>query len=163
MMSKGSLNHREWSPCCFCLNSKFLIDRTIKEFTNETYLDEDANPGGFSEAKLRSLFSVAVAAYILGGMIGALLGGYVADKFGRRRGLLYVQVFAVQGALLMGLSKYAGSFAMLGRNSIALLKSQQTFQQTFQQSFQYYRVSHTTIKTLLKSLSKSLLRFQQSY
>ena len=28
-----------------------------------------------------------------------------------------------------------------GRNSIALLKSQQTFQQTFQQSFQYYRGS----------------------
>ena len=103
----------------------------IKEFTNETYVDDDANPTGFSEAKLRSLFSVAVAAYILGGMIGALLGGYVADKFGRRRGLLYVQVFAVQGALLMGLSKYAGSFAMLGRNSIALLKSQQTFQQSF--------------------------------
>ena len=43
----------------------------------------------------------------------------------------------------------------LGRNSTALLKSQQTFQQTFLQSFQYY----TTIKTLLKSL----LRFQQSY
>ena len=103
----------------------------IKEFTNETYVDDDANPTGFSEAELRSLFSVAVAAYILGGMIGALLGGYVADRFGRRRGLLYVQVFAVQGALLMGLSKYAGSFAMLGRNSIALLKSQQTFQQSF--------------------------------
>ena len=48
---------------------------------------------------------------------------------------------------------------MQGRNSIALLKSQQNFQQTFQQSFQYYRVSHTTIETLLKSL----LRFQQSY
>ena len=48
---------------------------------------------------------------------------------------------------------------ILGRNSIALLKSQQTFQQ----SFQYYKVSHTTIKILLKCLLKSLLRFQQSY
>ena len=44
---------------------------------------------------------------------------------------------------------------ILGRNSIALLKSQQTFQQRFQ----YCRVSHTTIKILLKSL----LRFPQSY
>ena len=42
-----------------------------------------------------------------------------------------------------------------GRNSIALLKSQQTFQQTFQQSFQYYRVSHTTIKTVEKSVEIS--------
>ena len=56
---------------------------------------------------------MAVAAYILGGMIGSLLGGYVADKFGRKRGLLYVQVFSVLGALLMGLSKSAGSFEML--------------------------------------------------
>ena len=52
-----------------------------------------------------------------------------------------------------------GAAAFLGRNSIALLKSQQAFQQTIQQSFQHYRVYHTTIKTLLKSL----LRFQQSY
>ena len=37
-----------------------------------------------------------------------------------------------------------GGLDVLGRNSMALLKSQQTFQQTFQQSFQYYRVSHTT-------------------
>ena len=51
----------------------------------------------------------------------------------------------------------------LGPNSIALLKSQHTFQQSFQQSFQYYRVSNTTIKTLLKTLLKSLLIFQQSY
>ena len=50
-----------------------------------------------------------------------------------------------------------------GRNSIALLKSQQTFQQTFQHSF-YSSVGHPVVlETLLKSLLKSLLRFQQSY
>ena len=50
-----------------------------------------------------------------------------------------------------------------GRNSIALLKSQQTFQHTFQQSF-YCSVGHPVVlETLLKLLLKSLLRFQQSY
>ena len=46
-----------------------------------------------------------------------------------------------------------------GRNSIALLKSQQTFQQSF-----YSSVGHPVVlETLLKTLLKSLLRFQQSY
>ena len=43
-------------------------------------------------------------------------------------------------------------------NSIALLKSQQTFQQSF-----YSSVVHPVVLELLKSLLKSLLRFQQSY
>ena len=48
-------------------------------------------------------------------------------------------------------------------NSIAMLKSQQTFQKTFHQSF-YSSVGHPVVlETLLKSLLKSLLRFQQSY
>ena len=42
-----------------------------------------------------------------------------------------------------------------GRNSIALLKSQQTFQQRF-----YSCVGHPVV---LETLLKSLLRFQQSY
>ena len=48
-----------------------------------------------------------------------------------------------------------GGNTIQGRNSMALLKSQRTFQQ----SFRYYRLSHATIQTLLKSL----LRFQQSF
>ena len=44
-------------------------------------------------------------------------------------------------------------------NSIALLKSQQTFQQAFQQSF-YSSVGHPVV---LETLLKSLLRFHQSY
>ena len=67
------------------------VSGNITEFINETYISED-NQDGFSDEKLGSLFSVAVAVYLLGGMIGALLGGYVADKFGRKRGIIYVQV-----------------------------------------------------------------------
>ena len=50
-------------------------------------------------------------------------------------------------------------FRPLEVNSIALLKSQQTFQQTFQQSF-YSSVAHPVVlTTMLKILLKSLLRF----
>ena len=63
----------------------------IKNFINESYTDED-NINGFSKEKVDTLFSLAVSAFPVGGMIGGLTGGYVADKFGRKRGLLYVQV-----------------------------------------------------------------------
>ena len=36
--------------------NSFSIVHSIKEFTNETYTNEETNPNGFSEAKLRSLF-----------------------------------------------------------------------------------------------------------
>jgi len=93
----------------------------IKNFINESYIDED-NVNGFSREKVDTLFSLAVGAFLVGGMIGGLTGGYVADKFGRKRGLLYVQVFSVLGALLMAFSKSANSFEMLaiGRFSIGL-------------------------------------------
>ena len=48
-----------------------------------------------------------------------------------------------------------GGPVLLGVNSIALLKSQQTFQHSF-----YSSVGHPVV---LETLLKSLLRFQQSY
>lgn len=91
----------------------------IKNFINESYED---SVGGLSKGKADTLFSLAVTAFLVGGMIGGLTGGYVADKFGRKRGLLYVQILSVLGALLMGFSKSANSFEMLviGRFSIGL-------------------------------------------
>ena len=63
--------------------------KAIKNFINESYED---SVGGLSKGKADTLFSLAVTAFLVGGMIGGLTGGYVADKFGRKRGLLYVQV-----------------------------------------------------------------------
>ena len=50
---------------------------------------------------------------------------------------------------------FASKAAVQGLNSIALLKSQRTFQQAFQQSF-YSSVGHPVV---LKALLKSLLKF----
>ena len=70
-----------------------------------------------------------------------------------RRGTMYMPTW---GELIMT-KWYFRPF--LEVNSIALLKSQQTFQQSF-----YSSVGHPVVlETLLKSVLKSLLRFQQSY
>ncbi|XP_059086366.1 glucose transporter type 1-like [Tigriopus californicus] len=88
----------------------------IKAFINET------GDGEYSEAKVETLFSLAVSACLVGGMIGGLSGGWLADKFGRRQGLWYTQVFTIVGSILMGFCEMAGSYAMLfiGRFSIGI-------------------------------------------
>ena len=92
----------------------------MKEFTNETYyVDEGDNDSpGEGGPSVDFLFSVAVAAYILGGMVGSLLGGFVADKFGRQRGLLYVQVSVQMSVCCNPLIR---SYALCGQNSFSSL------------------------------------------
>ena len=65
---------------------------------------------------------MAVNAFVVGGMIGGLSGGWLANKFGRKQGLLYTQIFSFTGAVLSGLAKTAGSYEMLiiGRFGIGI-------------------------------------------
>ena len=56
---------------------------------------------------------MVVAATLVGGMLGGLSAGYVADRFGRKRGLLIVQSFSSVGVVLMGSCEVAGSYEML--------------------------------------------------
>ena len=49
----------------------------------------------------------------MGGMVGSLCASWAAGKFGLKRSMLYNNILAVCAALLMGLSKLAGSFEML--------------------------------------------------
>ncbi|PAA74844.1 hypothetical protein BOX15_Mlig030902g1 [Macrostomum lignano] len=59
------------------------------------------------------LFSVVVSMFAVGGMIGALVSGYWAERLGRRNGMLVNSGVGVVAALLMSLAKPAGSFEML--------------------------------------------------
>lgn len=52
----------------------------IKEFYNETYTDRY---GVISESMVTVTWSLTTALFIPGGMIGAFLGGWLADTFGR--------------------------------------------------------------------------------
>ena len=65
------------------------------------------------ESQLVLIFSLAVNAFVVGGMIGGLSGGWLANKVGRKNGLLYSQALSLTGAILSGCSKPAGAYEMI--------------------------------------------------
>ena len=83
----------------------------IKKFLQDTYSARYNST--LSEESSKTYFSFIVNLFVVGGLIGSLSGGYVADKFGRKLGILYTQVFSILGAISMGISKSTGSFEVL--------------------------------------------------
>lgn len=69
-----------------------------------------------------TIFSLAVSAFLVGGMIGGLSGGWLANKLGRKGGLFYTQLLSVSGAVASGVSVPAGAYELLiiGRLLIGL-------------------------------------------
>ncbi|KAJ8704900.1 hypothetical protein PYW08_012220 [Mythimna loreyi] len=65
------------------------------------------------DPKVTTVMSIAVAIYCVGGMIGGIISGVVADRFGRKGGLLWNNALVFVAALLEGLAKLANSAEML--------------------------------------------------
>ncbi|XP_032130373.1 solute carrier family 2, facilitated glucose transporter member 3 isoform X2 [Sapajus apella] len=92
----------------------------IKEFVNNTLKNKKNAPP--SKMLLTSLWSLSVAIFSVGGMIGSFSVGLFVNRFGRRNSMLIVNLLALAGGCLMGLCKVAGSVEMLilGRLVIGL-------------------------------------------
>jgi len=86
-------------------------EAAIKQFINDTYMDRYEEK--IEESNLVLIFSLAVNAFVVGGMIGGLSGGWLANKVGRKNGLLYSQALSLTGAILSGCSKPAGAYEMI--------------------------------------------------
>ncbi|KAI2564238.1 solute carrier family 2 member 14, partial [Homo sapiens] len=79
----------------------------IKEFINKTLTDKANAPP--SEVLLTNLWSLSVAIFSVGGMIGSFSVGLFVNRFGRRNSMLIVNLLAATGGCLMGLCKIAES------------------------------------------------------
>ncbi|XP_046627349.1 glucose transporter type 1-like [Neodiprion virginianus] len=65
------------------------------------------------ESAVKRLYSVAVSIFAIGGMLGGFSGGMIANRFGRKGGLLLNNVLGIVGACLMGCTKIANSYEIL--------------------------------------------------
>lgn len=65
------------------------------------------------DPKVMTALSIAVAIYCVGGMIGGIITGIVADRLGRQGGLLWNNLLVFVAAVLEGTSKVANSAEML--------------------------------------------------
>ncbi|XP_060520546.1 glucose transporter type 1 isoform X3 [Cylas formicarius] len=83
----------------------------IEWFMKNVYKSRYGDDLGDEWAK--TLYSVVVSIFAIGGMVGGFSGGMVADKFGRKGGLLLNNVLGITGGSLMWCAKVANSYEML--------------------------------------------------
>ncbi|XP_064377919.1 solute carrier family 2, facilitated glucose transporter member 11-like isoform X2 [Dromaius novaehollandiae] len=83
----------------------------IHSFLNETWMSryhKKLNPD-----LLTFLWSVIASIFSLGGLCGALIGGSMAIRLGRKGALLMNNIIAILGSILMGISFPTGMFELL--------------------------------------------------
>ncbi|XP_034254156.1 glucose transporter type 1 isoform X6 [Thrips palmi] len=85
--------------------------QNIENFMKDVYKSRYAED--LTEETVKLLYSVAVAIFAIGGMFGGFSGGLIANRFGRKGGLLLNNVMGVGGACLMGFAKLAHSYELL--------------------------------------------------
>ncbi|XP_046435446.1 glucose transporter type 1 isoform X2 [Neodiprion pinetum] len=83
----------------------------IENFMKDVYKDRYGED--IKESAVKRLYSVAVSIFAIGGMLGGFSGGMIANRFGRKGGLLLNNVLGIVGACLMGCTKIANSYEIL--------------------------------------------------
>ncbi|KAM6440521.1 solute carrier family 2, facilitated glucose transporter member 3-like [Liasis olivaceus] len=86
-------------------------EKIVKGFFNDTWIRRTGHP--ISKNLLTALWSLSVSIFSVGGMIGSFSVGLFVNRFGRRNSMLLVNVLAIVGGVLMGLSKLANAVEML--------------------------------------------------
>lgn len=83
----------------------------IKQFINESH---QAHYGEeLSDSTIRAIYTAIVSMFVVGGMVGAMGGGYVADRMGRRRGLILSQVMGTLGGVISAISQPTSAWEVL--------------------------------------------------
>ncbi|XP_049829685.1 glucose transporter type 1 isoform X4 [Schistocerca gregaria] len=83
----------------------------IENFMKDVYKDRYGED--MKEETVKFFYSIAVSIFAIGGMFGGFSGGMIANRFGRKGGLLLNNVLGIGGACLMGFTKIAHSYEVL--------------------------------------------------
>ncbi|XP_040206682.1 solute carrier family 2, facilitated glucose transporter member 11-like isoform X1 [Rana temporaria] len=83
----------------------------IQKFINDTWYARYESQ--LDESLLTLIWSIIASVFTLGGLVGTLVGGHAAAKFGRKQTLLVNNVVAILAALFMGIAKPARLYELL--------------------------------------------------
>uniref|UniRef100_K7F6Z3 Major facilitator superfamily (MFS) profile domain-containing protein n=1 Tax=Pelodiscus sinensis TaxID=13735 RepID=K7F6Z3_PELSI len=83
----------------------------IKRFINKTWLERHGFP--LHQETITLLWSLIVSIYFVGGLLGSLCSGYLSEKYGKKKCLIYNNLVLIAAALLWGFSKMAKSFEII--------------------------------------------------
>lgn len=95
-------------------------EQKLRSFFNDTWMERYGEP--IDAGVCTTVWSITVAIFSVGGMVGSFSVGVMANRFGRRRSMFLVNSLAVIGGLLMGFSTMCSSYEMViaGRLVIGL-------------------------------------------
>lgn len=90
-------------------------EANIENFMKDVYKSRYGED--IQDDAVKVLYSVAVSIFAIGGMLGGFCGGMIANRFGRKGGLLLNNLLGIVGAVLMGCTKLFQlyEFLFLGR------------------------------------------------
>ena len=82
-----------------------------------------------------------MSAFAVGGAVGGLISGALADKAGRRGGLLYTNIVAIIAAVLMGGAKYVDLYIplLIGRFFIGIYAGRELSLSLLRSPIDYYK------------------------
>lgn len=83
----------------------------IEDWIRDLKMNRTGQPTKQSEVTM--IWSIAVSIFCVGGMIGGSMVGSIADRFGRKGGLLLNNVLVLLTVILEGCAKSAGSYEMI--------------------------------------------------
>ncbi|XP_051163072.1 solute carrier family 2, facilitated glucose transporter member 1-like isoform X2 [Leptopilina boulardi] len=91
--------------------------KVLKEWISDRLVERNESP-----ESLTFIFAIIVSIFCLGGMVGGCSVGYVADRFGRKGGLLLNNILVFLTVLFEGLAKPTSSYYMfiIGRFIIGI-------------------------------------------
>ncbi|KRZ23031.1 Solute carrier family 2, facilitated glucose transporter member 3, partial [Trichinella pseudospiralis] len=86
------------------------VPQVIQQWINETLIGKNQT---WTQSKMDSVWALIVGIFPFGGFIGGMLSGLVADKVGRRNGMLLNNIVAISAVSIMSVTQYTNSHICL--------------------------------------------------
>ncbi|KAL5013949.1 hypothetical protein ScPMuIL_008219 [Solemya velum] len=91
----------------------YIVKENGGNTTNQTSVGKKVGGKEEEDPFIELLWSLTVAIFVAFGMIGSFISGNVAEKLGRKRGMIAITVIMLIAAVLGGIPRVASSFEVL--------------------------------------------------